>query len=230
MPASPMRQAFPGLLAAHLDGWADEAILDSYQAERLPITEQVSHLAMNHALAMNKARKEVPREIEADGPEGQRVRAAIGKAAYDLNVSSIAAPGSISATIIKAHRSSPMMATLLRPTAWASLLRPLRLARACRICGWPLAARYMTRWAHIIRCCASVVDVSALTAAAEDARMPLTVLDVPRQVTSDVYRHALLLARPDQHVAWRGDAVPPDPRALVDVLRGARRRTARVAA
>jgi len=71
------------------------------------------------------------------------------------------------------------------------------------------------------------VDASALTAAAEDARMPLTVLDVPRQVASDVYRHALLLARPDQHVAWRGDAVPADPRALVDVLRGARRGTAR---
>ena len=37
------------LLAAHLNGWAPEAILDAYQRERLPITEQVSRFAMKHA-------------------------------------------------------------------------------------------------------------------------------------------------------------------------------------
>jgi len=35
------------------------------------------------------------------------------------------------------------------------------------------------------------------------------------------YRHALLLSRPDFHVAWRGDDVPPDPGALIDLARGA---------
>lgn len=34
----------PWLLAARLQGWADEGILDAYEAERQPITEQVSHL------------------------------------------------------------------------------------------------------------------------------------------------------------------------------------------
>ena len=37
------------LLAAHLDGWARRVILDAYERERLPITAQVSHFAMNHA-------------------------------------------------------------------------------------------------------------------------------------------------------------------------------------
>ena len=35
------------------------------------------------------------------------------------------------------------------------------------------------------------------------------------------YRHALVLCRADQHVAWRGDAVPADPAALIERLRGA---------
>jgi hypothetical protein len=36
-----------------------------------------------------------------------------------------------------------------------------------------------------------------------------------------LYRHRLVLSRPDQHVAWRGDALPADPLALVDRIRGA---------
>ena len=32
------------LLAAHLSGWAPAGILDAHEAERLPITEQVSHV------------------------------------------------------------------------------------------------------------------------------------------------------------------------------------------
>jgi hypothetical protein len=38
---------------------------------------------------------------------------------------------------------------------------------------------------------------------------------------SVLYRHKLVLVRPDQHVAWRGDAEPADPLDLVDLVRGA---------
>src|SRR3546814_6226795 len=37
------------LLAARLQGWGAPGILDAYEAERLPITEQVSHFAMNRS-------------------------------------------------------------------------------------------------------------------------------------------------------------------------------------
>jgi len=144
------------LLAAHLDGWADEAILDSYQAERLPITEQVSHFAMNHALAMNKARKEIPREIEADGAEGERVRAAIGKATYDLNVQQYCCAGLNFGYYYQAHRSSPMTATLLRPTAWASLTSSTVPGARVPHLWLALAARYMTRSAILLHCCALI--------------------------------------------------------------------------
>jgi hypothetical protein len=32
----------------------------------------------------------------------------------------------------------------------------------------------------------------------------------------------LVLVRPDQHVAWRGDAVPTDALSLIDLMRGVR--------
>jgi hypothetical protein len=45
---------------------------------------------------------------------------------------------------------------------------------------------------------------------------------VPSGELPSPYRHKLLLSRPDQHVAWRGDTLPTDMTALVDRLRGAR--------
>jgi 2-polyprenyl-6-methoxyphenol hydroxylase-like FAD-dependent oxidoreductase len=74
------------LLAARLAGWASDAALDAYEAERLPITEQVSKFAMNHAIALQKEREGVPAGFEAPGAAGAAARAAAGRALYDLNV------------------------------------------------------------------------------------------------------------------------------------------------
>ncbi len=73
-------------LAAVLHGWAPEPILDAHQAERLPITEQVSRYAMNHAQALAKQRGAVPSEIDQPGEAGDATRARIGRELYDLNV------------------------------------------------------------------------------------------------------------------------------------------------
>jgi hypothetical protein len=49
--------------------------------------------------------------------------------------------------------------------------------------------------------------------------MKLQVLDI--SISEPVYAEKLVLSRPDQHVAWRGNAAPPDPLALIDRIRGA---------
>ena len=74
------------LLAGRLHGWLAEGALAAHEAERQPITEQVSRFAMNHALALQRQREGVPENIEAPGPEGDALRAARGQALYDLNV------------------------------------------------------------------------------------------------------------------------------------------------
>jgi hypothetical protein len=63
------------------------------------------------------------------------------------------------------------------------------------------------------------VDVSPLVSAAARRGLPLTVLDCAPDKT--VYDRKLVLSRPDQHVAWRGDACPSEPLALIDRVRGA---------
>ena len=55
--------------------------------------------------------------------------------------------------------------------------------------------------------------------AARDKAVPLRVLDLERR--EPCYDEKLVLSRPDQHVAWRGDRLPEDPALLIDRVRGA---------
>jgi hypothetical protein len=66
------------LLAAVLHGWAPPDALDAHEAERLPITEQVSRYAMDHAVALAEQRRVVPEDLEAPGPDGDARRARAG--------------------------------------------------------------------------------------------------------------------------------------------------------
>jgi len=45
-------------------------------------------------------------------------------------------------------------------------------------------------------------------------------LDLDPTQAGDVYDHALVLSRPDQHIAWRGPDVPADVAGLIDRIRG----------
>ena len=67
------------------------------------------------------------------------------------------------------------------------------------------------------------VDVSALQAAAAARNMPLKLLDLDAAEGGAPYTEKLVLSRPDQHVAWRGDVLPDDPLSLIDHVRGAGR-------
>ncbi|MCY1238797.1 hypothetical protein D9M72_515540 [compost metagenome] len=49
----------------------------------------------------------------------------------------------------------------------------------------------------------------------------MKVVDLDAGDDAEVYDYALVLSRPDQHVAWRGHACPADCLALVDRIRGA---------
>ncbi|MDR6853831.1 FAD-dependent oxidoreductase [Variovorax guangxiensis] len=211
------------LLAACVQGWADERILDAYQAERQPITEQVSQFAMDHAQKMIRARRAVPSDIEAPGPEGDALRAEVGREAYELNVQQFCCAGlnfgyfyTRSPIIVADGEPAPAYTMgdftpstvpgCRAPHLWLADGRSLYDAFGP---GYTLL-RFDRR-----------VEIGALEKAAREARMPLAVLDVDAKEIPRAYRHRLVLCRADQHVAWRGDRVPADADVLVARLRGA---------
>jgi hypothetical protein len=68
----------------------------------------------------------------------------------------------------------------------------------------------------------ATAEVAPLTQAAHLRGVPLTVVDLGGLPLPAAYRHKLVICRHDQHVAWRGNQLPDDPAALVELLRGAR--------
>ncbi len=69
----------------------------------------------------------------------------------------------------------------------------------------------------------SAIDVAPIERAARDRNIPLRVIDIALPADAGFESGGLVLSRPDQHVAWRGDKLPSDPLALIDHVRGAAR-------
>ncbi|MEY2801526.1 MAG: hypothetical protein RL513_1111 [Pseudomonadota bacterium] len=220
------------LLGARIQGWADEAILDAYEAERQPITQQVSNFAMDHAAKMIKARRAVPPNIEAPDEAGTQARREIGQEAYDLNVQQFCCAG---LNFGYYYEGSPIIAPDGEtPPAYSMGSFTESTVPGCRAPHfWLDDGRSVYdafgRGYTLLRF-DGAVDVDRLVAAARQRRMPLEVVDAHAAQVPEAYRHKLVLCRDDQHVVWRADAVPPDAQALVEFLRGASTQPMRLAA
>jgi len=212
------------LIAAAVKGWAPPAILDAYEAERQPITEQVSRFAMDMALKIMKQRREIPAEVESPGPAGEAVRASIGKEAYDIDVR-LQCCGGLNFGYF--YEGSPIVAYGDEPPpAYTMSDFTPSTVPGCRAPHLWLADRRSLYDAlgpdyTLIRT-DPAVSVSGVVEAAALRGVPLAVLDVDAPEARELYARNLVLVRPDQHVAWRGDKEPSAPLDLIDLVRGAR--------
>ena len=213
------------LLAACVQGWADERILDAYEAERQPITDQVSRFAMDHAQKMIRARRAVPADIEAPGVKGNALRADIGHEAYELNVQQFCCAG---LNFGYYYTGSPVIAydDATPPDYSMGSFTPSTVPGCRAPHFWLADGRSLYDAfgpAYTLLRFDRNVDVSALQRDAAIACMPLTVLDVGPSNVPHVppeYEHALVLCRADQHVMWRGNQIPQESAALVARLCG----------
>jgi 2-polyprenyl-6-methoxyphenol hydroxylase-like FAD-dependent oxidoreductase len=213
------------LLAAHLNGWAPLAILDAYEAERWPITSQVSRFAMSHAEAEIRRRGAVPREIEEAGPRGERARQDVGRLAYEINVRQYACAGLNFGTYydrspIIAYDGSkhpPYTMDSYTPSTVPGCRTPHLRCEDGRSLYDAMGPEFT-----LLRL-DPALDVTALETAARSKAVPLRVIDVKRsEACQEVcYDGGLVLSRPDQHVAWRGNRLPDDAAGLIDRVRGA---------
>jgi len=219
-------------MAAVLNGWASPAILDAYEAERRPITEQVSRHAMDLALKNIELRRRTPAEIEMPGPEGEAARTRIGKEVYDLNVQQYCCAGlnfgyfydgsPIIAYDGEAH--PPYTMRDFSPSTVPGCRAPHLWLRFGRSLYDALGPSYT-----LLRFDPNV-GISGLLGAAARRHLPLTVLDIEDSDARSLYGRNLVLVRPDQHVAWRGNAEPLACLDLIDRLRGGLHTSARLAA
>jgi len=197
-------------LAAVIQGWGGEALLESYEAERRPIHRRVIDEAVaNHAVLGNQLWQQ---DLEDDGEAGERARAQAGATIQAVkhrefkNLGVILGYCYTDSPVIDGEPGTPAMGDPgdYQPSAAPGCIAPhlwLREAMSLYDKFGPGFTLLATR---------DGMD-AALQAAGRDAArlgVPLTLVapDDPRLFP--LYGAALALVRPDQHIAWRGGVWP----------------------
>jgi len=198
------------LLAAVLAGWGDELLVDAYEAERLPITEQVSWYAMDHAERMIRNREAIPEDIEEDSSAGEVTRERYGRAMVELNTPQYACAGLNfgyfydRSPIVIPDGAAPEYSMDRFVESWAPGCRAphRRLADG----SWLLDALGDGYTVAGSEDALRRAGADAWVEAAAEKRMPVAVAALAASSEHDV--SGIVVIRPDGHIAYRGDELP----------------------
>jgi 2-polyprenyl-6-methoxyphenol hydroxylase-like FAD-dependent oxidoreductase len=207
--------------AAVVQGWGGPRLLQSIEAERRPIGARNLEASGAHMEVRFKVADAYDPKIHEDSSEGVAAREAYSRLIQELGNAENEALG---IELGSRYRQSPIIWgevsepewRLLEyvPSTWPGVRAPhifLEDGRAIFDLFGP--------WFTLVR----FTDASAepLIQAARERGVPLTVLDVRDEHVHAVYERDFVLVRPDQHVAWRGNAMPTNALAVIDRVRGA---------
>ena len=207
-------------LAATLAGWGGQALLESYDHERRPASARAAEVSLaNYRRLVSAAQRA---EIYAPTPAGEAARRAIGAGLVEENEKSWHPVGvhlgyiyHPSPIVVPDGTQQPPDDTIgYAPTAFPGARAPH---------AWLADGRSILDLfgAGFVLLAFADVTTAAMERSAAARGVPLTVHRIEQREIADLYGRALVLVRPDGHVAWRGDRLPEDALALIDTVRGA---------
>jgi 2-polyprenyl-6-methoxyphenol hydroxylase-like FAD-dependent oxidoreductase len=209
-------------LAAVLQGWGGDRLLDSYDAERRPIgirnvTAATRFYATNEGFGSGNGR------LEEDSPAGAAARREMGERLVEHVGNEFR---TIGLQLGYRYEDSPICvpdgteAPPDDPATYVPSARPGSRAPHVWLADGRSTLDLYGRGFALLRL-DGATDVNAIVRAAEARGVPLRVEDVDSEAAAELYQRRLVLVRPDGHVAWRADAVPDDALTLIDRVRGA---------
>lgn len=205
-------------LAAMLQGWGGGALLSSYEAERMPVALRNTDAARR--LTANIGETDIDPAIEHDTRAGEAARLAASRmlAGFGEQFASIGvqlgARYDGSPVIDDGDAPPPDNLTTYVPTSVPGGRTPHVWLDAGRGLGSSLYDR-LGRNFTLLRLGPRPPDVSGIVEASMALQVPLDLLDVADSDVRDLYGCELVLIRPDQYVAWRGDDGMKDARATM---------------
>ncbi len=208
-------------LEATLNGWGGAMLLPSYEIERRPVG---LHNTLEAADNYDKSGDifVLPATIDDDGAAGEAARAAIA-AKLPPKIKHFAPIG---VHLGYRYENSPIIvpdgtpAPAFESASYTATARPGHRAPHAWI-GKDRSTLDLFGRGFCLMNFAPPIETSGLGNAAAAIGMPLTGIMLDDPAITALYGSRLVLVRPDGHVAWRGDEVPADPRALIDRVRGA---------
>ncbi len=205
-------------LAAVLDGWGGPALLDSYELERRPLQRRVIEEAVANMSVL--PRELLVEDLESDDDAGERARLLAGARIQETKAAEF---HSLELVLDASYEGSPItVADEPRDDAAPGARAGARLPHAWLSPGRSLYDALGDGLTLLIFDAGQAGNADALRQACQSRNVPLSVEDLTGAGLGERYGAGLVLTRPDQHVAWRGDRLPGDPGALVDQVTGAR--------
>ncbi len=219
-------------LAAVVQGWGGPRLLDSYETERKPVGYRNTGASRKYASRMHDAN--VPEDVELDGPIGDAARKIASELSY-VRKNHFVRPEDQDAVGVQlgSHYESPVIipdgeapADVFPETYDEYTPSGLPGGRAPhlwlddeRVMGSSLFDRFGKGFT-LLRLSRDAADTAALERAAAKRGIPLVVLHLDLAEARTLYGRDLALIRPDQHIVWRGDALPEDLDALLSTVTG----------
>lgn len=210
-------------LAAMVQGWGGAGLLPTYEMERKPIGER--NTAAARQLAKSVGQVAVCAHLEQPDAQGEAARADLGAhlATFGEEFASIGVQlgARYDGSPIIAENGAAPSDDLIRytPSSVPGGRAPHLWLNGSRGFGASLFDRFGIGFT-LLRLGDRPAPSGSLEDAAGRAGIPLTVLDIPGDMARDLYGRDLILVRPDQHVAWRGNAAPSDASRLFGRLTG----------
>ena len=206
-------------LAAVEAGWGGPALLDSYEVERKPVAVRNSVISANNSDKIDMVMDETPPEVEEDSPRGAHVRAEVGakirwmarqfaSAGTHLGYRYIASP----VIVPDGSPEPPDDPAQLVPSTWPGMRAPHAFIGADTSLRGASTLDWFGRDFVLVE--APGADGGPLAEALAGLGAPVRrqPLEAPELVA--LFERPLVLVRPDGHVAWRGEVLPGDVRAL----------------
>ncbi len=209
-------------LAATLDGWGGPTLLDSYERERRPVAKRVvDEVRGNEGDVWDEADLDL---ITLPGAQGDAARRRIGDEIVRRRTRVYISDG-----IALGYRydPSPIVAPDGTPaprdsvTDYVQTSRPGSRAPHAWLAEGRSTVDLFGKGFVLLAFSGAASDGEGIAAAARRRAMPLAVVPIDDAGVAKLYERRLVLVRPDGMVAWRGDAAPAEPLALVDRVRGA---------
>lgn len=212
-------------LTAAVQGWGGPGLLASYEPERKRIALRNTNQARQFAKTAGSVLP--PAAIEQDTPEGEAARREIGAllSTFTEEFASIGVQlgARYDGSSIVFEGGTPPEDDFFeyRPTTIPGGRLPHSWLGEGRGLGDSLFDHLGVGFS-LVRVGEDAPDGKAFEAAAHARGIPFKVLSIPGTAElRALYEKRLILVRPDQHVAWRGDDTPPDVDGVLAKVTGA---------